>query len=360
MSDCQDTRRRLSEDADDPRVGEHLARCEACRTYADALDTVQHHVPLLVAGPPADLVDEVHEELGITPAAPATAALMGWRRFTRRTPSGTVAAIAGGLLGLVIVVALTASPPTTDDAGATLETVGTSHAGLGTSYAFDVAGEVELRLPGTSATPGRDQLAAELGRLHGGGDDVELPGEVSVDYRAQGATDGRGALAYELRWRVAADRRVDGALEVVTVDERTWIRTAASGWVLVDDVGFDLGVVAVPHHPGTVLSSLDDLEAAGTIEVLPLDGRPVEHLRARTSEGLVVDAWVGEEDGWLRRLRWIPPPPTDERDGTTHGEIVVRLRDHGQARFIGVPDEWRTLDEVDDEERPPFLPAGDT
>jgi hypothetical protein len=360
VRECDRTRQRLSEGIDNASVDDHLEGCEACRTYADALDAVRHHVPALVPGPPRDLAAAVHEQLGLAPPpAGPTAAAPGWRRFTRRTPAGVIAAIAGGLLGVVVVIALGSSGPAGDDAAATLTAVAESHAGQGTSYAFDIAGEAELRLPAQEATPGKDRLAAELGRLAGGRDDVELPPEVTVEYRAQGSTDGRGALAYELRWRVGAGARVDGSVEVVTVDDRTWMRTpATSDFVLLDrGVGFDMGVADVPHHLGEVLATLDDLEAAGTIETTSLGGQAVEHLRARTTGGLVVDAWVGAENGWLQRLLWIPPPPADERDGTTHGEVVVRLRDHGRTRFLGVPDDWRTLDEVADEDLPPFLPV---
>lgn len=360
MRDCDRTRRWLSEDGDNALVDEHLGTCGACRTYADALDAVRHHVPTLVPGPPDDLVAAVNEELGLrAPVAGPAAAAPGWARFTRRTRTGVVAAVGGGLFGLVLVVGLTSSAPGGDEPASTLAAVGESHAAEGTSYAFDVAGEVLLRLPARGTTPGQDQLAAELDRLAGSGRDTELPTEVTVDYRAQGSTDGRGALGYELRWRVGTGTRVDGVLEVVTVDDRTWVRTSSiAEHVLIDGgVGFDLGVVEVPHHLGEVLATLDEVEEAGSLEAMQLGGRRVERLRARTAGGLVVDAWVGQDDGWLQRLRWIPAPPADERDGTTHGEVVVRLRDHGRARFLGVPDEWRTLDDLDDEERPPFLPA---
>jgi hypothetical protein len=144
---------------------------------------------------------------------------------------------------------------------------------------------------------------------------------------------------------------------VTTGENRTWVHTQQDPtWLLLEgSAGFDLGVAVVPHHLGEVVASLGELEEAGEFDPVELEGRTARHLRGRTSTGLVVDAWVGADDGWLRRLRWLPPAPADDRDGTTHGEVTARLRDHGRSIFLGVPEDWIDLAEAPEEAWPPFV-----
>lgn len=337
-------------------VEAHLRDCDDCRTFAEALDAVLHHAPALVPPPPASLRGQVLEDLGASPTATAGTSSPG--RVSRRTTMSVAAGVGGGLVGVVVVLLLAGPGTPDDDAEERLARLGELHAGTGTSHRFDIAGDLELRLPPGRRSPGRAELDEQLARLGG-----ELGSATSLDvsFRGRGETDGRGALAYELRWRITGPVSESGVLEVVSVDQRTFLRRGgASRWVLVEgSAGFDLGAAEFPHHPGAVLRELDDLEEAATMARVEVDGEPVDHLRGRTATGMVVDAWVGVEDDWLRRLRWIPAPPDDERDGTTHGEVLVRLHEHGRARFVGAPDDWLRLEELDDERRPPFVPATD-
>jgi hypothetical protein len=332
----------------------HLRDCGDCRTYDEALDAVLHHAPALVPPPPDTLRGEVLEDLGAPPTASASRESRTVAGMSRRTAVSVAAAVGGGLLGLLVVLLLAGPTGPGDDARDRLATLAETHAGSGTSHRFDVAGDLRLRLPPGPETPGRAELDAQLGRLGGG---LGSAGELEVSFRAQGETDGRGALAYELRWRLAGPLTASGVLEVVTVDERTYLRRGGEPqWASTDgSAGFDLGVVDFPHHLGEVLEALEEVEEAGTMATVELGGASVDQLRARTATGMVVDAWVGAQDGWLRRLRWIPAPPSDERDGSTHGEVVVRLHDHGRTRFVGVPDEWQDLEDLDEDRWPPLV-----
>ena len=337
-------------------VAAHLSDCGECRTYDEALDAVRHHAPALVPPPPDTLRGAVLEDLG----APATAiASRGPHRtiagMSRRTALSVAAAAGGGVLGLLVVLLLAGPPTPGDDAADRLATLAQVHAGAGTSHRFDVAGELQLRVPPGPQTPGRARLDEQLARMGG---ELEAPSELGVSFRAQGETDGRGALTYELRWRLTGALSASGVLEVVTVDERTYLRRGGEPrWVRTDGAaGFDLGVADFPHHLGEVLLALEEVEEAATMATVALGDEPVDHLRARTATGMVVDAWVGAADGWLRRVRWIPAPPSDERDGTTHGEVVVRLHDHGRSRFVGVPDDWQDLEDLDEDRWPPLVP----
>ena len=336
-------------------VAAHLRDCGDCRTYDEALDAVLHHAPALVPPPPAALRGEVLEDLGAPPDASATTRRGLVAGMSRRTAVSTGAAVGGGLLGLLVVLLLAGPPAPGDDARDRLATLAETHAGTGTSHRFDVAGDLQLRLPPGPGTPGRAALDEQLGPMGG---ELEGASELEVSFRAQGETDGRGALTYELRWRLTGPLTSSGVLEVATVDERSYLRHGGEPrWALTDgSAGFDLGVVEFPHHLGEVLGALEEVEEAATMATVQLGGEAVDHLRARTSTGMVVDAWVGVEDGWLRRLRWIPAPPSDERDGSTHGEVVVRLHDHGRSRFVGVPDDWQRLEDLDEDRRPPLVP----
>ncbi len=337
-------------------VATHLRDCGDCRTYDEALGAVLHHAPALVPPPPDTLRGEVLEDLG----APPTATASTWPRrqvagMSRRTAVSTAAAVGGGLLGLLVVLLLAGPSAPGDGAADRLATLAEAHAGTGTSHRFDVAGDLQLRLPPGPETPGRARLDEQLARMGG---ELGAGDELEVSFRAQGETDGRGALAYELRWRLTGPMTASGVLEVVSVDERTYLRRSGGPrWARTGgSAGFDLGVVDFPHHLGEVLVALEEVEEAATMATVELGGASVDHLRARTTTGMVVDAWVGAEDGWLRRLRWIPAPPSDEQDGTTHGEVVVRLQDHGRARFVGIPDDWQDLEDLDEARWPPLVP----
>lgn len=358
---CEQIRRRASAaGADLPAdVEEHLAACDECRTFVEGLDAVLHHAPSLVPPVPAALRGEVLEGLGAPASATSGPGARRWGRLagvSRRTVLSLLGALGGAVLGLVVVFLLAGPGPTGDDAAARLATVAQLHAGQGTSHRFDVAGDVELRLPPGPTTPGRTELAARLARL-GPVEELDTGAVVEVSFRGQGETDGRGALAYELRWRLAGPVAAGGVLDVVSVDGRSYLRRDGAPWTATEGrAGFDLGVVELPHHLGEVLGALEQPEEAATMARVELRGEAVDHLRARTATGMVVDAWVGADDDWLRRLRWIPAPPAEDRDGTTHGEVVVRFHEHGRARVLGVPDDAVDLGELDADQRPPLLP----
>lgn len=358
---CRDVRARLSADADGGLswLDDHLRDCEDCRTFAEALDAVRHHVPALVPRPPEELRGEVLEDLGAPASATAPRRRGGLLGASRRTVISLLAAFGGGVLGLLVVLLLAGPQPVADDAAERLAAVADHHGGRGTSHRFDMAGDLEVRLPPGPSTSGRSELTARLSRL-GPGAELDAGAVLEVSFRAQGETDGRGALAYELRWRLRGPTAAGGVLEVVEVDDRTLLRRDGGRWVqTTEGAGFTLGVVELPHHLGEVLEELAAPVEAATMATVELGGEPVDHLRARTASGMVVDAWVGAEDDWLRRLRWLPAPPADQRDGTTHGEVVVRFGDHGRTRIVGIPDDVHDLDEVEDLERPPLLPELD-
>ena len=174
-------------------------------------------------------------------------------------------------------------------------------------------------------------------------------------FRGQGETDGEGALRYELRWRLGGMTTAGGVLEVVDVDGHRLMRSDNGRWVEVaGDAGFELGVASLPHHLGEVLGELAAPAEAATMATVELEGEPVDHLRARATTGMVIDAWVGTDDDGLRRLRWLPAPPPGDDAGTTHGEVVIRFREHGHARSVSVPEEHHAVDEVEALERPPL------
>lgn len=342
----------------DDESAAHLAGCAECRTFAEGLDTVLHHAPGLVGAPPPELRGEVLEALGAPASATAPRSSSTHTAGSRRrTMLSVLAALGGGVAGLLVVLLLSGpSTPSADDAAQRLADVAALHAGSGISHRFDMAGDLELRVPPGGVTPGRLRLAEQLETL---GRPVDLADGVrlEVSFRAQGETDGRGALAYELRWRLQGPGSGSGRLDVVGVEGDTMLRADGGRWARVPDgAGFDLGVVTFPHHLGEVLARLGEPEEAATMSTVELGGESVDHLRARTADGMVVDAYLGADDDWLRRLRWIPAPPSDDRDGTTHGEVVIRFHEHGRSRFVGVPEDVADLDDLDEEQRPPLLP----
>lgn len=356
---CQQARRGLSAQGEvDDASAAHLAGCVECRTFAEGLDAVRHHAPGLVGPPPPELRGEVLEALGAPASATATRVWRPRAVGSRRTVLSLLAAVGGGVVGLLVVLLLAGPPmPAEDDAAQRLADAATLHAGSGISYRFDMAGDLELRLPSGGVTPGRMRLAEQLEAL---GRPADLAGgaRLEVSFRAQGEADGRGALAYELRWRLQGPSSASGVLDVVSLEGDTVVRADGRRWAGVGEgAGFDLGVATFPHHLGEVLGRLTEAEQAATLDTVELDGAPVDHLRARTADGMVVDAWLGSGDDWLRRLRWIPAPPSDDRDGTTHGEVVVRFHEHGRSRFVGVPEDVADLDDLDEGQRPPLLPG---
>lgn len=143
-------RQLMSEGQTTAVLEDHLRVCEDCRLYADALDTVLHHAPALVPAAPPGLRDRIltgvvgTSVVGATSADGTTALADRVRR--RWFTAGSVAAAAAAVVAAVVLVGQGGFQE--EDPNQVLAAaVGRIRGADATSFAFDVRGSSQVRLP---------------------------------------------------------------------------------------------------------------------------------------------------------------------------------------------------------------------
>lgn len=400
---CESVRKMISAGKTGGRVDGHLASCRDCRAWAAALSVVREQAAALVGAAPAGLaarilkaVDEskeraVEESREVSPV-PRRRGIVRWWPIAAPAAAALVA-------GAVVAGVVRSRPPSEEESRKILVAAaqalregkartfrftieGSSHVkvtppalptppvefpAVTPPVAFDIEQCASLDEPARSSCEQQaerfrqemDRLRQELERAKAGPPtfpppETLVPREFTVRYEGEGVGVGPDRTQATVDYTFDKPVAASGTIEVISVGNRTYIRTTETGgWVRISGGGgFRFGELSGPEELDRLLDVVErpgeDIEYLGESTI---DGVRVRGFRIGGEDG-TSEVWVGLDDGLLRKVTFTSSSSDQYASHTSR--TTIRFYDYGADVSVEEPADAVPIEQLPADRRPPF------
>ena len=353
-----------------PGITEHLGACADCTRYGATLERIRSAAPKMFSESPSDLAETVLTAVRASAAAGAAPSIasvtpIGWRRhFGART--AVAASVAAVIAAVAVLVPHDPSDPVLVGVAKKTAGAGTAVVDLSADFSFVLNHPIVPPLPNLGrirdsfANAVRGPLADNFRRSLRS---IRIP-RIAPISKVTSTARAHGEVVFPDRLHLSGTETTTrpgmptGAqpFESIVTEDGSWVRTNVLGarkWVALPSLPLE---VSIDFNPAHLLARMRTAGARGRlVGTETLGGERVRHYRFEESQtfgsfigtrSAVIDAWIGDADGSLRRMH--QHFASDTGVGKAEASIDVRFSELGSHQVVIAPpaSEIVTLDEA--------------